>query len=104
MAFMKNRAVGEDVLDIQPIQLDEAKTEAILKEFNRDRSELNMRMGFVDGDEMYFGSCAVLRAFKVLQFPYPFVSFVGSMFPLAIRDPVYMLFSRNRHRWFGMMG
>lgn len=55
---------------------------------------------FLENDQLYTQSTAVLRILRLL--PFPFNLMYGlSIFPVAIRDMVYGWISRNRYRWFG---
>jgi len=99
--FLQKRALKK--LQFVPIQADEEQTKEFLDEFNAKRDQLDERLAFIQGPRIFWGSCAVLEMLKHCAFPYPLISTIGFCFPLFIRDPVYMLFSRNRHRWFGLM-
>ncbi len=55
---------------------------------------------FLENDQLYTKSTAVLRITKLLPFPLNLLS-VFSIFPAGLRDIVYGWVSRNRYRWFG---
>lgn len=99
--FLQKRSLKK--LQFVAIQADEALTKEFLDEFDAQRPQLDERLAFIQGPKIFWGSCAVLEMLRHCAFPYPVFSFLGRCFPLFIRDPVYMLFSRNRHRWFGYM-
>ena len=54
----------------------------------------------IQGGRAYVRSDAVLRIAAGLPFPWRFLA-VGRMLPRPVRDAVYRLVARNRHRWFG---
>lgn len=54
----------------------------------------------VDGDRMRRDSNAVLAIYETLGFPWSLAR-VLRIVPATLRDPVYRLVARNRHRLFG---
>jgi predicted DCC family thiol-disulfide oxidoreductase YuxK len=57
----------------------------------------------VDGDRMFVRSEAVLRVLAMLPFPWSLAGWLRAI-PTALRDPVYSLVARVRHRVFGTAG
>ncbi|RMG03501.1 MAG: DUF393 domain-containing protein [Acidobacteria bacterium] len=54
---------------------------------------------FIENDRAYVYSTAVLRIFKNLGFPWSLL-FIFNFIPSAVRDYVYKLFAKNRHKLF----
>lgn len=55
---------------------------------------------FIEGDQLYSQSTAVLRLLKALGGVYA-LGYAAMIIPRAIRDAVYGLIARNRYRFFG---
>ncbi|HUB26872.1 MAG TPA: DCC1-like thiol-disulfide oxidoreductase family protein [Tepidisphaeraceae bacterium] len=72
--------------------------------------ELAARFGFtgptpgsivlIEGDRWYTRSTASLRMARRLDGPWKLLS-VFSVIPRPLRDGVYRIIAKNRHRWFG---
>jgi predicted DCC family thiol-disulfide oxidoreductase YuxK len=54
----------------------------------------------VTGDRVLVRSSAVLAAARHLRAPWPLLARVASIVPVAVRDAVYDVIARNRHRLF----
>ncbi|MEM8900751.1 MAG: DCC1-like thiol-disulfide oxidoreductase family protein, partial [Bacteroidota bacterium] len=75
------------------------KGQTILTKFG-STSQAEGTVFFLENDQLYTQSTAVLRILRLL--PFPFSLMYGlSIFPAPIRDVVYGWISRNRYRWFG---
>lgn len=55
---------------------------------------------FYKKGELYFRSTAALKIIQLLPFPWHLLR-VFTLVPNFIRDYVYRIVGRNRHRWFG---
>jgi len=54
----------------------------------------------IEGQRAFTRSTAALRIVRWLRWPWPFL-FALVVIPRLVRDPLYALIARNRHRWFG---
>ena len=59
-------------------------------------------LALIEDKHLYLRSTAVLRALRYLRWPWPLLSALR-LVPAPLRDAVYALFARNRHRWFGTL-
>lgn len=57
---------------------------------------------FLEGEQLYTQSTAILRIVRFLRFPWPLTR-IFILIPRFIRDAVYAWISRNRYRWFGQL-
>lgn len=54
---------------------------------------------FIHQQNAYIKSTAVLKALSILPFPYSTLSYL-QVFPLFIRDGVYNIIAKNRHKFY----
>ena len=73
--------------------------QALLREYKLPSDTVNTVI-LVEGGKGYIRSTAALRIARHLPFPWPLLSLLLAV-PPFIRDLVYDVVARNRHRWFG---
>jgi predicted DCC family thiol-disulfide oxidoreductase YuxK len=73
--------------------------QAIAAQYNLPRDNFETFI-YLDDDSIYFKSAAALKVSRDLGYPYRLL-YAFIVLPRFVRDAVYMMVSRNRHRLFG---
>ena len=79
--------------------LQSATTQQVLASFGADPSSLSTVV-LVENGKLFTRSTAVLRIARKLGGGWP-IAYVFIVIPPFVRNALYDLVSRNRHRWFG---
>jgi len=81
------------------IPLASERAAECLKLYNGNEGEKGT-MVLISGEKIFFKSDAVLRVLRSMDGLWP-VFYIFLIVPRFIRDPIYDIVSRYRHRWFG---
>jgi predicted DCC family thiol-disulfide oxidoreductase YuxK len=84
-------------LQVVSLQSDIAKT--VLNQNYTAILALNTMVLF-ENETFYLKSTAVLRIFRKMHGAWPLLS-IFRIIPLFVRDKLYDIVARNRHKWFG---
>ena len=76
---------------------------AALSKAGADLGALLDEMHAIDGDRVLVGKDCILRLFDTCHAPYPLFARLGRLVPGPLADACYRCFSRNRHKWFGVL-
>ena len=90
----------EGRFDFATLQSDAAQRELAKIIDEKEIDALPDSIVLLDSDGVHVRSAAALRIVRGLRSPYALL-WLGIVLPRPIRDAVYDLVARNRHRWFG---
>ncbi len=93
--FLRNK---DKHLRLQFMPLDSVDARKELKNIGISFMQKNT-VYFIHQQKAYIKSTAVLKALSVLPFPYSTLSYL-QVFPLFIRDGVYNIIAKNRHKFY----
>ena len=94
--FLLKRDVNEQFL-FASLQSDAAKN--ILLQYKVKKIKMDSIV-FIEDDQLYQKSTAVLKICRYLNWPWTMISFAGIL-PLRFRDKIYDLIAKHRYTWFG---
>ena len=94
--FLINRD-KRNIFKFVSMQSDIAKQ--IFKEYNINFKNLDTII-FIEKNDFYIKSDAILRIFKKLNYPWKVFYFL-KFIPKFIRDRIYDIVANNRYNWFG---
>ncbi|MDN3644182.1 thiol-disulfide oxidoreductase DCC family protein [Lutimonas halocynthiae] len=94
--FLLKRDVNEQFL-FASLQSDAAKN--ILLQYNVKKIKMDSII-FIEDDQLYQKSTAVLKICRYLNWPWTMISFAGIL-PLRFRDKIYDVIAKHRYKWFG---
>lgn len=72
----------------------------LFKEQHVNSDQVNALL-FWEDDKLFWGSDAALHIARHLRFPW-FLLYGFLVVPFFIREPLYQLVAKHRHRWFGI--
>eukprot|EP00457_Paulinella_chromatophora_P018273 gb/GEZN01019544.1/.p1 GENE.gb/GEZN01019544.1/~~gb/GEZN01019544.1/.p1 ORF type:complete len:181 (+),score=25.47 gb/GEZN01019544.1/:19-561(+) len=106
--FTMARAVNPTSISFIPFQdvvaKNHMKSAELLAEFPElTKENCSDRLALISGKRLLWGSDSVLEVLTWCYAPYPLIGRIGLAVPSFIRDPCYMLVSKNRYSWFGVM-
>jgi len=93
------KASGEDIRFELEVAALRARGQATLTQLGLPTEQLKTIIVEVDGD-FYIKSDAALKIASLLQGSVRALAWFKPL-PRWLRDPIYMLISNNRYRWFG---
>lgn len=94
--FLLKRDINEQFL-FASLQSDAAKN--ILLQYNVKKIKMDSII-FIEEDQLYQKSTAVLKICRHLNWPWTMISFAGVL-PLRFRDKIYDIIAKHRYKWFG---
>lgn len=94
--FLLKRDINEQFL-FASLQSDAAKN--ILLQYNVKKIKMDSIV-FIEDDQVYQKSAAVLKICSYLNWPWTMISLAGIL-PLSFRDKTYDLIAKHRYNWFG---
>jgi predicted DCC family thiol-disulfide oxidoreductase YuxK len=82
--------------------LQSAAGQAVLSQI-RDNKQSRDSIVYLENEKIYLRSTAILKILKRLGGWWKFL-YVFMLIPAFLRNAVYDIIARNRHRWFGRTG